>query len=415
MTEQTLSKRGLDRVSAGESFDKLVEVFINVYDKDSNPDGMSALSSFFNDYFNPLNKVLPEELVIAGGVTSVIDLITFATTNPGDGVLVGRPLYTSFSNDVSIRSEAKLVAVSSEGKDPMSEEMVEQYEKELLKQEKAGTKIKAIILASPHNPLGICYTKDTLQAYMRLCQKHHLHFISDEVYAKSIYQHPGNVDSVPFTSALSIDTTSIIDANLVHILYGMSKDFSCNGLRCGVLLSQNNIPLLKSVKSIALFSWPASVAELYWTAMLNDREFLDFYFQENSKRLAEGYIILTTFLKNHNIPWVEGSNAGFFIWVDFRSFLGKDIHVTEDDEQVETVAVERPSQVYKTSKKASERDDWFFQKIMEAKVFVASGNAFFAEEHGWYRVSFSLQREILETGLERLGRVLEEVKREVNA
>lgn len=149
--------------------------------------------------------------------------------------------------------------------------------------------------------------------------------------------------------------------------------------------------------------------------MLNDREFLDFYFQENSKRLAEGYIILTTFLKNHNIPWVEGSNAGFFIWVDFRSFLGKDIHVTEDDEQVETVAVERPSQVYKTSKKASERDDWFFQKIMEAKVFVASGNAFFAEEHGWYRVSFSLQREILETGLERLGRVLEEVKREVNA
>lgn len=26
MTEQTLSKRGLDRVSAGESFDKLVEV-----------------------------------------------------------------------------------------------------------------------------------------------------------------------------------------------------------------------------------------------------------------------------------------------------------------------------------------------------------------------------------------------------
>ncbi|KAL9023479.1 MAG: hypothetical protein Q9196_007174, partial [Gyalolechia fulgens] len=91
--------------------------------------------------------VLPEHLVVAGGVTSAIDLTTFATANPGDGILVGRPLYTSFSKDVSVRAEAKLVAVSSDGKDPMSEEMVEQYEKELLKQEKAGTKIKAIILA----------------------------------------------------------------------------------------------------------------------------------------------------------------------------------------------------------------------------------------------------------------------------
>ncbi|KAL9023480.1 MAG: hypothetical protein Q9196_007175 [Gyalolechia fulgens] len=248
---------------------------------------------------------------------------------------------------------------------------------------------------------------------MRFCQKHHIHFISDEVYAMSIYSHPDNRASVPFTSALAIDTTSIIDANRVHILYGMSKDFSCNGLRAGVLLSQSNAPLLKSVKSVALFSWPASVADTYWTHMLTDRPFLDAYFRENSKRLAEGYTLLTAFLKQQDIPWVRGSNAGFFIWVDFRSFLGKDIHV-DGDEQVEAVAVERPSQVYRTSKKASERDDWFFQKIVKARVFVASGNAFFAEEHGWYRVSFSVPKDVLEVGLERLGKVLEEVKREVD-
>ncbi|KAL8942591.1 MAG: hypothetical protein Q9216_001573 [Gyalolechia sp. 2 TL-2023] len=493
MSEQTLSDRGQKNVSAGEAFDKLVEIFTNVYDKDSNPDGIislgvaenglmhkelaayfnkiidrryftdkkkldintrhltygdgpfgtralrSALSNFFNDYFSPVNKVLPEHLVLAGGVTSVIDLITFAIANPGDGILVGRPLYTSFPNDVRIRADAKLVAVSSEGKDPMGEEMVQQYEKELVKQEKAGTKIRAIILArsvsnnspfpnantnssprSPHNPLGLCYnppraiqTKDTLKAYMRFCQKHRIHFISDEVYAKSIYAHPDNTHSVPFTSALSIDTASLIDPSLVHILYGMSKDFSCNGLRSGVLLTQHNAPLIKSVKSVALFSWPASVAELYWTHMLNDRPFLEYYFEENSKRLAEGYTTLTSFLKEHGIGWVKGSNAGFYIWVDFRNLLGKDIRVEDDDDdKVETVAMERPSQVYKTSKKASERDDWFFQKIIKAKVFVASGNAFFAEEHGWYRVSFSIPKEVLEVGLERLGRVLEEVKRE---
>lgn len=54
---------------------------------------------------------------------------------------------------------------------------------------------------------------------MRFCQKHHIHFISDEVYAMSIYKTPDNANAVPFTSALAIDTTDLIDANLVHILY----------------------------------------------------------------------------------------------------------------------------------------------------------------------------------------------------
>ena len=206
----------------------------------------------------------------------------------------------------------------------------------------------------------------------------------------------------------------------------MSKDFSSNGLRSGVLLSQSNPHLLSSLKSIALFSWPCSVTEYYWTTLLNDRPFLDYYFKENSSRLAAGYARLTAFLTSHGIEWVEGSNAGFFLWADFRGVLGKDINVVDDDddgaktegeeEQVEATAVmsEKPAQgqVYKTSRKAKERDDWFFGKMMEAKVFIATGDAFFAEEHGWYRVTFSVPEDILRVGLERLGRVLEKVKRE---
>lgn len=95
----------------------------------------------------PVNKVLPEQLLVAGGVTSILDLITFGVADAGDGVLIGRPLYTSFAKDLNARAGANLCPVSSEDKDPMGEEMVEQYEKELVKQEKEGMKIRAIILA----------------------------------------------------------------------------------------------------------------------------------------------------------------------------------------------------------------------------------------------------------------------------
>ncbi|KAL8759217.1 MAG: hypothetical protein Q9199_000904 [Rusavskia elegans] len=216
----------------------------------------------------------------------------------------------------------------------------------------------------------------------------------------SIYKTASNASAVPFTSALAIDTTNLIDPNLVHILYGMSKDFSSNGLRSGVLLSQHNAPLLSSLKSIALFSWPVSTTENYWTTLLNDRPFLNYYFTENSTRLAASYARMTSWFTAHGIKWVEGSNAGFFLWADFRGVLGADIGVVdeEEEEMVEAVAVnEMPAQgqVYKTSKRAKERDEWFFGKLMEAKVFIATGDAFFAEEHGWYRVTFSVPESIL--------------------
>ncbi|KAL8665224.1 MAG: hypothetical protein Q9202_002446 [Teloschistes flavicans] len=401
MSEQTLSKRGQKGVPAGEAFGKLVEMFAQIYDQESNPDGIpsislgvaenglmheelvsffnkieiapkhltygdgpfgsralrSALASFFNDYFHPLHKVLPEQLLVASGCTSVLDLVSFGIADEGDGILIGRPLYTGFASDLNSRSGAIVCPVSSEGKDPMSEQMVQQYEKELLKQEKQGTKIRAIILASS-----------------------------------------------------------------LHVVYGMSKDFSGNGLRCGVLLSPANPSLLKSLKSVALFAWPASVADLYWTALLNDRAFLDYYFAENSRKLGEGYMLVTDFLSKEGVGWVEGSSAGFFLWADFRALLGDAIVVRDEgeggkgqegvEEEVEAMTIERPSQVYKTSKRAKERDDWFYGKLMEKKVYVASGDAFFAEEHGWYRISFSVPKEVLDIGLRRLGEVLGMVRAE---
>ncbi|KAI4251418.1 MAG: hypothetical protein LQ352_004859 [Teloschistes flavicans] len=466
MSEKTLSKRGQKGVPAGEAFGKLVEMFAQIYDQESNPDGIpsislgvaenglmheelvsffnkidiapkhltygdgpfgsralrSALASFFNDYFHPLQKVLPEQLLVASGCTSVLDLVSFGIADEGDGILIGRPLYTGFASDLNSRSGAIVCPVSSEGQDPMSEQMVQQYEKELLKQEKQGTKIRAIILASPHNPLGKCYSVETLKAYMRLCQRHRIHLISDEIYAMTIYQTPHNASALPFTSVLAIDTADLIDPSLLHVVYGMSKDFSGNGLRCGVLLSPANPSLLKSLKSIALFAWPASVADLYWTALLNDRAFLDYYFAENSRKLGEGYMLVTDFLRKEGVGWVEGSSAGFFLWADFRALLGDAIVVRDEgeggkgkegvEEEVEAMTIERPSQVYKTSKRAKERDDWFYGKLMEKKVYVASGDAFFAEEHGWYRISFSVPKEVLDIGLRRLGEVLGEVRAE---
>lgn len=70
---------------------------------------------------------------------------------------------------------------------------------------------------------GRCYTREVLEAYMRLCQKHNVHLISDEIYALSVWNNPDAPNAPGFTSVLSIDTASLIDPSLVHVLWGMSK------------------------------------------------------------------------------------------------------------------------------------------------------------------------------------------------
>jgi 1-aminocyclopropane-1-carboxylate synthase len=69
---------------------------------------------------------------------------------------------------------------------------------------------------------GRCYPRETLVEILRFCEKHQLHLIADEIYGLSVF-NSGDADAVQFTSVLSLDIPEIIDSNLVHVLYGLSK------------------------------------------------------------------------------------------------------------------------------------------------------------------------------------------------
>lgn len=64
------------------------------------------------------------------------------------------------------------------------------------------------------------------------CQKRKIHFISDEVYALSLYPCPDLPNAVPFTSALQLDTKAIgCDLSRIHTVWSASKDFGSSGIR----------------------------------------------------------------------------------------------------------------------------------------------------------------------------------------
>jgi aspartate/methionine/tyrosine aminotransferase len=59
--------------------------------------------------------------------------------------------------------------------------------------------------------------------YMRFCQKHQIHLVSDEIYALTTFPTEDIRNPTPFTSLLSIPKDNLIDPTLCHVLHGMSK------------------------------------------------------------------------------------------------------------------------------------------------------------------------------------------------
>jgi 1-aminocyclopropane-1-carboxylate synthase len=104
-----------------------------------------AMAKFFNQYFDPVKTVIPQEIILTSGVTAAVNMIGFATADDGDGVLISRPLYTSFVSDLKLRNKIKLCPVSLAGLDPFSEACIERYEQELQRQKDLGVSVKAMI------------------------------------------------------------------------------------------------------------------------------------------------------------------------------------------------------------------------------------------------------------------------------
>jgi aspartate/methionine/tyrosine aminotransferase len=135
-----------------------------------------------------------------------------------------------------------------------------------------------------------------------------LHLISNEIYAKSVFDAKRSPTLPAFTSILSLDLEGIIDVNLVHVVYGASKDFSANGLRLGVLQTKS-AGLLDSVARLGPFSWTPYIVQDIWASMLEDEEFRGRFLGKSHRLTEESYTFTTAFLDKQGIPYYKGRSV----------------------------------------------------------------------------------------------------------
>ncbi|KAL7948168.1 pyridoxal phosphate-dependent transferase [Trichoderma barbatum] len=346
----------------------------------------SGIASFMNNSaFHPKKPLELKQVTVLAGVSSVIDSLAFCLCEPGEGILLGRPTYVGFISDLVNRAGVKPVLVEFERRSkaihPTSLEAVKCYEDAMIESIQNGTPVRALLLCHPHNPFGVCYEPRVLEAYLKLCAKYKIHLISDEVYANSVFASTDFPSPPKFTSVLTLDIEKHIDPPLVHCLYGMSKDFCSNGIRLGAFVSQANPDLHAAMRAISKFAWPSSLADTAWCGILNDTAFLTTYFHTLTKRLSVAYEHCTTLLKKHKIPYVP-AHAGPFIWIDLSRHL---------------------------SSPAVEAERELAWRMIDNKVWIATGEAYRSERPGWFRITFAVDEVELELGIQRVVKSLNKI------
>ncbi|OJJ02574.1 hypothetical protein ASPVEDRAFT_53229 [Aspergillus versicolor CBS 583.65] len=299
----------------------------------------AAAAAHLNRYFNPLTPVEPEMVVKVNGCSAAGNMLAYALAEPGDGVLVSRPVYGRFELDYGVQGGVEIVYADTDPYEAFSLACIEKYEKALQDAQARGVKIRALVLVNPHNPVGRCYPTETLIEILKFCNKHQIHLISDEIYALC--------------------------------------DFASGGLHIGFIVSRN-VELRRSCSAMLRFHSISSAAETIGATILQDEEFVSKFTEKSLRDLAFSYGITTSVLDEEGINYVKGGNAGFFVYVDLSPYLPKD-----------------------DSLSGQEREFALAQRLLDNGLFLHPGEEH-CKDLGWFRLVYSHDEDFLREGLRRL-------------
>ena len=267
--------------------------------------GMPELREAIADKLKRDNELdySPDQIVLSNGAKQSIGFSILATIDPGDEVLIPSPYWVSYPQMVKMAGGTPVVVNTT---------FANNYKLIPEQLEKAITdKTKAIILCSPSNPTGACYTRKELKALGDVLEKHSdIIIFSDEIYEYIVFDQP-HVSLLNASPKLK-DRTVIIN--------GFSKGFAMTGWRLGYAAGPK--PIIDALAKIQSqeTSAPSSISQkaglAAYTGSMAPIHKMKKAFKERRDFVVESL---------RAIDGVEcfTPSGAFYVFPDIHRFLGK--------------------------------------------------------------------------------------------
>jgi arginine:pyruvate transaminase len=256
---------------------------------------LEALSRFYTKQTG--RSIGADQFLFLPGTQTALFVAFTAILNEGDEVLLLDPYYATYEGVIAAPGGVP-VAVPL---DPDNG-----FHPNLAALEAAITpRTRALLLNSPSNPTGAVFTRDEIASIGRLCKKHDLWIVSDEVYASLVYGN--NIFTSPFFDKDLEDRTIVTSS--------ISKSHAIPGFRCGwIAASAEFAAAALSITETMLFGSQAFLEDA--TAFALDTHFVELdtmreTYQSRAKVLIDG-------LKPCKTVSARMPEGGMFVMIDVR-------------------------------------------------------------------------------------------------
>ena len=325
-------------------------------------DGTPALKKAIVEKFKKENNLdyTTDQITVGAGGKHVIYNAMMATLNEGDEVIVPAPYWVSYPDIVLLAGGKPVVMECNEKQGfKINASDLEKF---------ITPKTKWIILNSPSNPTGACYTEKDIREIAKVLENHpHVYILSDDIYEHVTYE------GFKFFTIAQIESLK----ERVLTMNGVSKAYSMTGWRIGYAAGPKEI--IKAIAKIQSQSTtnPSSISQAASVEALSGT-------QDFIKKRADSFQERRDFVVKalNDIDGIDCLNpdGAFYVFPSCKGLMGK-----KD-----------------TNGKEIKSDTDFVQSLLEnSGIAVVQGSAFGLE--GFFRISYATSMDNLKKALEKIS------------
>ena len=158
------------------------------------------------------------------GVVPAVSVAILAYTQPGDKIIIQSPVYHPFFKIIlnNGRQVVENNLINADGYYRM--------DFDALNSQLSDSRVKMLILCSPHNPVGRVWNREELTRLGELCQAHNVLVVSDEIHSDLVFSWAKHVPLASISPELAANTVTLL---------APSKTFNLAGLHTAVAVISN--------------------------------------------------------------------------------------------------------------------------------------------------------------------------------
>ncbi|MBE7719476.1 MAG: pyridoxal phosphate-dependent aminotransferase [Lacrimispora celerecrescens] len=331
--------------------------------------GIFGYSEVQDEYFEAVQgwlekrhhwKVESRWLVKTPGVVFALAMAVQAFTDPGDGVMIQKPVYYPFSEVIEDNDRIIVDNTLYLGEDGRYHIDFEDFERKAEQYH-----IKLFLLCNPHNPVGRVWTREELERLGEICIRRDIIVVSDEIHQDFVFkgEHLVFADLSEELKNRTITCTS------------PSKTFNLAGLQISNIFIANQQLRRRFRRQVGAAGY-SQLNTLGLTACEAAYRYGEDWHDQLMEYLRANISYVREFLKERipAIQFIEPEGT-YLVWLDFR-----ELGLTE-----------------------GEREDLIVKK---AGLWLDSGAMFGPAGEGFERINIACPRSIVKQAMESLERAV---------